>query len=96
MHLRGRRLDELSLRLDAAAKSLLRERQAAIGAVAGKLETLSPLGVLGRGYSLTYFADDQRLITSAAKLRAGQRIVTRFQRGTATSVVETISKDDAG
>ena len=96
VHLRGRRLDELSLRIDGAAKSLLRERQAAIGAVAGKLETLSPLGVLGRGYSLTYAVDDQRLITSTNKLRAGQRIVTRFQQGTATSVVETISKDDAG
>jgi exodeoxyribonuclease VII large subunit len=93
VHLRGRRLDELSLRIDAAAKALVRERQAAIGAVAGKLETLSPLAVLGRGYSLTYGAEDQRLITSASRLRPGQRIVTRFQEGTATSVVEAINSN---
>jgi exodeoxyribonuclease VII large subunit len=94
VHLRGRRLDELSLRIDAAAKALVRDRQAAIGAVAGKLETLSPLAVLGRGYSLTYGAEDQRLITSAERLRPGQRIVTRFQEGTATSVVEAVNQKD--
>jgi exodeoxyribonuclease VII large subunit len=94
IQLRGRRLDELSLRLDGAAKTLLRDRQSAIGAVAGKLETLSPLGVLGRGYSLTYTADAKQLITAANALRRGERIVTRFQHGTATSVVEAISEKD--
>jgi len=94
IRLRERRADELSLRLHAAARTLLRERQSAIAAVAGKLETLSPLGVLGRGYSLTYTADDKRLITSADMLRAGQRIITQFQRGSATSIVETVNEDN--
>jgi exodeoxyribonuclease VII large subunit len=93
VHLRGRRLDELSLRLHGAARALVRERQAAMATLAGKLETLSPLGVLGRGYSLTYTADDKRLVTSAGKLRPGERIVTRFQQGTAVSVVESVNKN---
>jgi exodeoxyribonuclease VII large subunit len=94
IRLRERRVDELSLRLHGAIKSLVRERQSAVAAVAGKLETLSPLGVLGRGYSLTYQTDDRRLVTAAATLRPGQRITTRFNQGTAISVVETIDKDE--
>jgi exonuclease VII large subunit len=52
--MRSRRIDELSTRLHAAARTMVRERLAAIAGVAGTLEALSPLGVLGRGYSLTY------------------------------------------
>jgi exodeoxyribonuclease VII large subunit len=91
--LRTRRVDELSVRLHAAAQNLLRDRRAAVAGVAGKLEALSPLAVLGRGYSLTYAEDNDRLITAAGQLRSGQRLVTRFQRGTATSRVESIEKD---
>jgi exodeoxyribonuclease VII large subunit len=91
--LRTRRVDELSVRLHAAAQAMLRDRRAAVAGVAGKLEALSPLAVLGRGYSLTYAEDNDRIITAAGQLRAGQRIVTRFQRGTATSRVEAIEKD---
>jgi exodeoxyribonuclease VII large subunit len=72
---------------------MLRDHRAAVAGVAGKLEALSPLAVLGRGYSLTYAEDDDRLITAAGQLRSGQRIVTRFQRGSATSRVEEVNKD---
>ena len=95
IHDRNRQLDELSMHSHASMRRMLREHAGQLATMAGKIETLSPLGVLGRGYSLTYAADDQRLITSAGKLRAGQRIVTRFQQGTATSVVEKISKDES-
>jgi exodeoxyribonuclease VII large subunit len=96
MQLRGRRLDELSLRQQGSMRTLVRDRQGLVAAVAGKLETLSPLGVLGRGYSLTYRGDGQGLITSAEQLRAGERITTRFQRGSAVSVVESVEKESDG
>ena len=93
IHLRGRRLDELSLRLKGASQGLLRDRRSALETMAGKLESLSPLGVLGRGYSLTFREGESKLITSAEKLKPGQRIVTRFQQGSATSVVESVEQD---
>lgn len=93
IHLRGRRLDELSLRLRGASQGLLRDRRSALETMAGKLESLSPLGVLGRGYSLTFREGESKLITSAEKLKPGQRIVTRFQQGTAVSVVESVEKE---
>ena len=90
VHQRGRRLDELSLRLRGASQGLLRDRRAALETMAAKLESLSPLGVLGRGYSLTFREGESRLITSAEQLKPGQRIVTRFQQGSAVSTVESI------
>ncbi|QDT74386.1 exodeoxyribonuclease VII large subunit [Lacipirellula limnantheis] len=90
IHLRGRRLDELSLRLKSASQGVLRDRRATLETMAGKLESLSPLGVLGRGYSLTFREGESKLITSAEKLKPGQRIVTRFQQGSSVSVVEQI------
>jgi exodeoxyribonuclease VII large subunit len=92
IRLRERRADELSLRLHAAAKRVLRDRQAAMETLAGKLDTLSPLGVLGRGYSLTYAEEGKRLITEADAVRAGQRIETRLAKGTVVSVVDKVKR----
>jgi exodeoxyribonuclease VII large subunit len=94
VRMRARRIDELSLRLHGAARTLVRERQAALAGVTGKLEALSPLGVLGRGYSLTYAADDQRLVTAAAQLKIGQQMVTRLAKGRVESRVEEIHRED--
>jgi exodeoxyribonuclease VII large subunit len=93
--LRSRRVDELSTRLHTAIRGVARERRAAIGGVAGKLEALSPLAVLGRGYSLTYNEADGRLIGNARQLRAGQRIVTRLAQGRAISRVEEIQLENS-
>jgi exodeoxyribonuclease VII large subunit len=90
---RSRRVDELSVRIHAAARALVRDRRAAIAGIAGKLDALSPLGVLGRGYSLT-LTEDNRVITSAAQLRSGQRIVTRLHRGRVVSRVEETHRED--
>jgi exodeoxyribonuclease VII large subunit len=85
-----RRLDELGGRAARAMRRLatLAHRQA--DASAERLESLSPLAVLGRGYTLTQRADDGRLIRTAAELSPGDRITTRFARGRAVSRVEEI------
>jgi exodeoxyribonuclease VII large subunit len=91
---RARRIDELSLRLHAAARTTVRDRQGALAGIAGTLEALSPLGVLGRGYSLTFAEGKDRPMAAANELKVGQRIVTRFQHGRATSRVEEIHRED--
>ena len=87
IHERSRRLDELSMRAALAARTFYRDRQAAVKTLAGKLESLSPLAVLERGYSVTT-DESGRLLRNATKLRVGQSIVTRFSKGTAKSKVE--------
>ncbi len=66
-----------------------------LDAAAARLESLSPLAVLGRGYSLTQRTADGRVIRDAAELTAGEQITTRFARGEATSRVEEIRPGDA-
>jgi exodeoxyribonuclease VII large subunit len=89
------RLLDLSRQLDGwdsrASRSmwnrLLRAQQQA-AALAGRVDSLSPLGVLARGYSLTTRAADDHLIEDAATLAPGDQIKTRFAHGTAISRIE--------
>ena len=87
---RARAVDDATVRLHAAMQMLRARRQADLGTIAGKLEALSPLGVLSRGYSLTERLSDGRLIAAAAVLEPGDQIVTRFARGAATSTVDAV------
>jgi exodeoxyribonuclease VII large subunit len=61
-----------------------------IETIAARLDSLSPLAVLGRGYSLTERALDGRLVRDAADLVVGEQLRTRFARGRAISRVEQI------
>jgi exodeoxyribonuclease VII large subunit len=82
------RLDELELRARRAVRRQLADGRKQIATLAAQLESLSPLGVLGRGYSLT-FQEDGRLVRGASALTPGSLIRTRFADGEATSRVET-------
>jgi exodeoxyribonuclease VII large subunit len=87
----AQRLDELEIRSSRA----LRHRRLLAGerfaAAAQRLESLSPLAVLGRGYSITERAGDGALVRSASELSPGDLLLTRFAHGAATSRVETVA-----
>lgn len=85
-----RRLDELDERSRRAVRQDVRITQNRLNAVAAQLESLSPLGVLGRGYSLTQRLNDGQLVDDASRLSAGEQILTRFADGEAISRVEQI------
>lgn len=55
--------------------------------MANRLEALSPLNQLRRGYTLT-FTPDGRLLRSSEGIQPGTRLTTRLPDGTITSVVE--------
>ncbi len=88
------RIEDLALQLDdldARANRALRQRlilaRSQVEQQAGRLESLSPLGVLSRGYSLTQRASDGRIVRDAAELKPGDEITTRFGKGRTTSRV---------
>ena len=56
---------------------------------AGRLDALSPLGVLGRGYSIT-LTDDGRAVRDAAEVQAGDAVRVRLHRGALACSVTTI------
>jgi exodeoxyribonuclease VII large subunit len=88
VHLLGRRADELAVRLNTAMRTHLGKSQAEIETFAGKLEALSPLAVLQRGYSLTQDQASGVVIRTAQQLQTGQRLRTRLAQGEVVSVVE--------
>jgi exodeoxyribonuclease VII large subunit len=83
-----RRTDEWGERLGrAGAQRVVRARQA-LEAAAGRLEGLSPLNVLARGYSLTRTQPGLAVVRDAAQVRPGDRLVTLLGRGRVVSRVE--------
>jgi len=83
-------LDHLDERLQRGVKTRLERAAVQLGNTAATLEALSPLAVLGRGYSLT-FDRENKLLSRAAGLLEGDDITTRFADGTVQSVVRDVS-----
>ena len=91
-----RRLDELGTRLDRAARQRVERARTQMEALAGRLETLSPLNVLRRGYSLTRTEAGRTLVRDPAQVRPGDRIVTTLAGGQIVSRVEEAEEKDEG
>jgi exodeoxyribonuclease VII large subunit len=89
-----RRLDDLSGRLDRAlARGLDRRRHRVVGVV-GRLDSLSPLAVLGRGYSLTRTADG-RIVRTWRDVSAGDGVNVLLHEGSLDCRVDaTRERDD--
>jgi exodeoxyribonuclease VII large subunit len=77
---RRRKLDGLRARLERAAEMPLRGRRMRMERAAARLQGMSPLAVLGRGYALVYGADG-RLLRRAEDARVGEEIEARLAEG---------------
>jgi exodeoxyribonuclease VII large subunit len=75
------RLQRATERLYRDSARMISSRQSRLGRAAARLEALSPLAVLSRGYALVY-AVDGTLLRSAAETSAGQTIHARLGQGT--------------
>jgi len=81
------RLDEWSERLERIQRQRLERSGEHVAAYAARLETLSPLNVLGRGYSLTR-KENQEIVRDAGQVYPGERLETLVNNGRITSRVE--------
>ncbi|MGQ0614580.1 MAG: exodeoxyribonuclease VII large subunit [Planctomycetaceae bacterium] len=80
------RLDEGAGRLVRALRALLARQKAALDGRAGRLEALSPLKVLARGFSVTM--REGRVVTRAAQVKAGDALRTLLHQGEIVSRAE--------
>ncbi len=87
VQLLSRRVDELEIRLFRAGDRCLERSQHQAANLADRLDAVSPLNVLARGYSVTQTESGQP-ITDAQTVQPGQRIVTRLAQGHIESVIE--------
>jgi len=87
------RLDELGDRLTRAAQRRVEQSRQNVARLAGTLNSLSPLGVLARGYSMTFQIDDAgdrgSLLTDANLAAPGDRLLTCLNSGRVISRVES-------
>lgn len=82
-------LDSIRLRLDAAATGRLNRERQEFARLAAKLDALSPLKVLGRGYSIALDAEG-RAVRESRQLKAGNKLDLRLSRGGAKCLVESV------
>lgn len=86
----AQRVDSASQKLVEAMTRLVEQKQHAFALAAAKLDSISPLAVLGRGYSVTQ--KDYAVIRSTQQVSWGDELVTTVEDGTITSVVQEVER----
>jgi len=81
-----RRLDQADEALRRTGDRLLIARRTRLARAATRLEGLSPLAVLRRGYAIVY-GEDGTLLRAAAEASPGRKISARLAAGTLTATV---------
>jgi exodeoxyribonuclease VII large subunit len=89
-----RRLDDWGERLNRVMRQRLETARRRLEAEAARLESLSPLKVLSRGYSLTLKEADRAVVRSTTQVQPGDRLVTRVGDGRIVSRVEETTGSD--
>jgi exodeoxyribonuclease VII large subunit len=84
----SRRLDDLDQRASRAIRRRLTAAQDRTRSLTARLESLSPLAVLARGYSVTTHAETGEILRDATAVNSGECVTTRLLRGEILSRVE--------
>ena len=87
----AQRLDTASRRLREALELHLQQDEHKLALAAARLDSLSPLAVLARGYSVSQKAD-YTLVSSVDELKWGDELLTTVADGVITSVVQQVER----
>lgn len=98
-----RRLARLRARLVAADGQLVARVQAArhradgrMRTLAGRLENLSPLAVLSRGYAVCWAADGRTIVRDATTIAPGETVHVGVERGALECTVTSVREERLG
>ncbi|MFO0795049.1 MAG: exodeoxyribonuclease VII large subunit [Candidatus Brocadiaceae bacterium] len=86
------RLDEIIQRFVMVSKHTLELKRERLTGLANRLNSVSPLKVLKRGYSVTTLEKNNKPVKSIDELTIGTHIITRFSYGKTISTVVEILK----
>lgn len=87
--MRRERMDRLTERLQGTFRGAVERRRAVLARLAGRLESLSPVAVLGRGYALVWDEAAGVLLRDAAETAVGRPLHIRLHRGAVRATVES-------
>jgi exodeoxyribonuclease VII large subunit len=90
------RLDELSARATTAIRRRVHDGARRFGALGGRLDALSPLRVLERGYAIALGGEaGEHVVCDAGEVAPGSALTVRLHRGTLGCRVETVEPDES-
>jgi exodeoxyribonuclease VII large subunit len=84
-------IDSATEMLARATRAQIAEHRAQLNQLSGKLDALSPVKILDRGYALVFDANGQ-LVKDASRLKTGEQISGRVSRGTFVAEVKRTSE----
>lgn len=88
------RFEDTARRVRLGAERVVERRRARLEGLAGRLEALSPLATLGRGYAVAR-AEDGRPLTSAGEFRAGLHFGLVLRDGRVRATATEVVRDPA-
>jgi len=86
------RLDDFVQRLNLNITHALNTEREKLSGIAGKLESLSPLNVLKRGYTITTKQEDNKSLRDIKNLSKGDKIKTNLSKGSIISEILSIER----
>lgn len=84
-------LEYLKSRSEKALRFSLEKKNAKLSRVVGILDSLSPLRVVERGYSIV--TKKSEVIKSASQVKSGDHLEIRLAKGSLTAVVDSVKED---
>lgn len=94
LRVREQRVDDLCQQLVREWRHRVELSQGRLQGLSSRLESLSPLAVLNRGYSVTQREADGSVVRDALTVRPGESLRTRLGSGTVISRVESTHPND--
>ncbi len=82
----SRKLEALRSRLSSLAKTTVSSRATQIDRAGSKLQALSPVRVLERGYALVY-GPDGKLLRASTEVEQGEQITARLHQGSLSATI---------
>ncbi|MGI8466014.1 exodeoxyribonuclease VII large subunit [Pectobacterium punjabense] len=94
IHRAQQRLQQLSYQMQSAVERQLNQNKQKLGIACSRLEGVSPLATLARGYNVTT-APDGKVLKNVAQTAPGETLKTRLQDGWVESQVTTLIQNSS-
>ncbi len=88
------KIDEFKSRIDLSIKHHIELKKRELSELIGKIESLSPLSIFARGYSITQLYKENKFISSINQISCKSKVKTILKDGFFISNVEKINKTD--